>query len=155
MRSNAWRRRSARLGAGLLSLWLLGGCFAYVPARTEPAPGSRVRLLLNQPQEIRAGDLTANDVVEVTGEVISADSAAVLLSAFGMRARSGYEFVGTGETARVPRLNIAGVQQNRISPLRTAAIAALAVAAGAVFVSQVQSSRGGGTPGGGGGGGAN
>lgn len=146
-------RRAARPVAALLLASFLGGCFSYAPVSgTLPRPGARVKVELQTPQEFRAGDLTANDVVEVTGEVISADSSALVLSAFTLTSRSRAEHVTTGETTRVPRLNVASVRENRISPLRTAALTGLVVLGGAIFVSKVANPRGGGNTGGGHGG---
>ena len=141
------------VSAGLLLAAGLNGCFAYAPVNgAMPSPGARVKVALETPQEVRTGDLTANDVVEVTGELVSADSAALTLSAFQLISRSGYEHLASGETTRVPRLNVSAVQVNRINPLRTAAMAGLALLGGALFVSQIAPPRGGGGPGDGGGG---
>lgn len=139
--------------AGLLLALSLNGCFAYAPVNgAMPSPGSRVKVALDSPQEVRTGDITANDVVEVTGELVSADTAALVVSAFQLTSRSGYEHLASGETTRVPRLNISTVRVNRISPLRTAAMTGLALLGGALFISQVSPPRGGGGPGNGGGG---
>lgn len=140
-RATHWGSRS--LGA-VLSLFLLNGCFAYVPVRGEsPAPGARVQVQLNSPQEVRAGEVTANDVVEIRGEVVAADSVQLLLSAFGLTSRSGIEHLATGQTTPVPRLNIARIRESRISTLRTAALAGMALLGGTIFVATVANPRGG------------
>lgn len=157
MRSFLVGRRAVAGAAGAaVAMTLLSGCFAYVPV--EPAtlqPGDRVQVQLNETQPVRAGSVTANDVIEVTGELIALDSAALSLSAYYLRSPSGFEQAAVGETARIPALNIAAVRENRISPLRTAVVAALATAAGALFVTQVVDSPGGRDTGGNTGGGTN
>ncbi|MBW3656803.1 MAG: hypothetical protein KY444_11940 [Gemmatimonadetes bacterium] len=134
--------------AGLLLALGLNGCFTYAPVNgAMPGPGARVKVALENPQEVRTGDLTANDVVEVTGELISADTTALVVSAFQLTSRSGYEHLALGETTHVPRLNVSAVRVNRINPLRTAAMTGLALLGGALFVSQISPPRGGGGPG--------
>lgn len=149
MRSFLVCNRTVRGCVGAVAaVTMLSGCFAYVPVPRETLqPGDRVQIQLNETQAVRAGSVTANDVIEVTGELISSDSAAVNLSAYYLRSPSGFEQVAVGETARIPALNIAAVRENRLSPLRTMVVAALAVTAGAVFVTQVADLRGGGNPG--------
>lgn len=142
------RRAGIGVTGAAVAAALLSGCFAYVPVQREALqPGDRVQVQLNETQPVRAGSVTANDVIEVTGELISSDSAALSLSAYYLRSPSGYEHSGVGETARIPALNIAVVRENRLSPLRTAVVTALALTAGAVFVTQVADLRGGGNPG--------
>ncbi|HYW06276.1 MAG TPA: hypothetical protein VE913_04930 [Longimicrobium sp.] len=137
--------------AACLALFALNGCFSYVPMNgPDPLPGARVRVELRSPQQIRAGEVTANDVVSVIGEVISADTSLLVLSASQLTARSGYELSGGGETARLPRGNIVVVSQNRLSVLRTALVAGAIAVLGGTFASQVRASRGGGGGGGGG-----
>jgi hypothetical protein len=69
-------------------------------------------------------NLTANDVVLIEGEMIRAGADSVLVSARWLQARSGFDFSGTGETVRVPRINVAAIEQKRISLLKTAALTA-------------------------------
>lgn len=140
------------VAVALLLSFALGGCFAYAPVRGDmPRPGARVKVDLATPQEFRTGDITANEVVQITGEVVSADTAALVLSAFSFTSRTRFEQIAAGESARVPRLNIASVQENRLSTLRTAALAGMAFLAGALFVSEVANPRGRGGSGPGGG----
>lgn len=157
MRPFLVRSRAVRNVAGAaVAASLLSGCFAYVPVQRDTLQmGDRVQVQLNETQAVRAGSVTANDVIEVTGELISSDTAALTLSAYYLRSPSGYEQAAVGETARIPALNIAAVRENRLSPLRTAVVSALALAAGAVFVTQVADLRGGGNPGNPNGGGQN
>lgn len=102
---------------------LLTGCFSYVTTHDTPARASRVRVLLAAPTDFRLTDFTANEVVSAEGEMVQGDDHEIVLSVLDLRARSGYEFPGRGETLRIPRSNITTVQVNRISPIRTGLLA--------------------------------
>ncbi len=108
----------------LFSALLVSACYTYVPTSTAPQRASEVRLQLFQPGEFRLANLTANDVVLIEGEMIRAGADSVLVSARWLQARSGYEFVGSGETVRVPRPLVSVIETKKLSPFKTAALAA-------------------------------
>jgi hypothetical protein len=149
------RKRMARpVAAVLLSLSFLNGCFAYQTMNgASPRPGARVRVELREPQQVRLGELTANDVMAVIGEVVTEDSSQIVLSALSATTRSGFEHAANGETVRVARANVVAVGLNRVSVLRTAGLAGLVALGGAAFVSGVRAGRA--SNGGGGAGGGN
>lgn len=130
------------VAALLLSLSFLNGCFAYAPMNgVSPQPGTRVRVDLREPQQVRLGELTANDVVSVIGEVVSEDSSQIVLSVLSASTRSGFEHAANGETVRVARGNVQALARNRVSVLRTAALAGMVAVGGAAFVSGVRAGR--------------
>lgn len=136
----------------LLLASALNGCYSYVPSRTGiGGPGSRVRVYLTEPQSVRLTEISANDVVRITGEVVRADSSDLVLSAWLLNSRSGYEHVGRGETVAVPRRNVQAVDRNTLSAVRTAGlvgiVAMLGVLTGVALANGA--SRGEGPPGGG------
>ncbi len=147
------RKRMVRPAAALLlSLSFLNGCFAYAPMHgVSPQPGARVRVQLREPQQVRLGELTANDVMTVIGEVVTEDSSQIVISALSATTRSGFEHAANGETVRVARGNAAVVSINRVSVLRSAGLAGLVALGGAAFVSGVRAGRASGGGGGGGG----
>jgi hypothetical protein len=104
----------------LLLLFSLNGCYAYRPTYELQRRASEVRVRLSAPQDFRLIHLTASDVALVDGEVIRMGADSVLLSARWLKARSGYEFPGSGETVGVPRSNVAIIEKKHISPFRTA-----------------------------------
>jgi hypothetical protein len=148
------RKRVVRPAAALLlSMSFLNGCFAYAPMNgVSPRPGARVRVELREPQVVRLGELTANDVVTLIGEVVTEDSSQIVLSALSATTRSGFEHAANGETVRVARGNAVAVSANRVSVLRTAGLAGLVALGGAAFVSGVRAGRASNGGGGGGGG---
>lgn len=114
----------------LLVTFVLNGCYTYFPTQQIPDRGAKVRLELAQPQDVRLSEVTANDVVNLQGELAQVDSNRVVLSAFVLRSQSGYENIGRGESVSILRQNIASIRQSRISPLNTAGLVAIGVVIG-------------------------
>jgi hypothetical protein len=111
------------------------GCFSYVPLETGaggPALGDEIRAHLSQPDRVQLEHVAAENVIQVDGEFINWDDQRLVLSAFWVKANTGLEFRGVGETVVLNRTSIATVEKKKISPVGTAAIAAL-IAAVAIF----------------------
>lgn len=120
------------VGVMLLAAGGLTGCYTYVPTQDIPPQGRKVRIALSQPQDVRLSDITANDVVDVQGEVAAVDSSVVILSAYTLRSQSGYENLGKGESMQILRDNISSIRQSRIAPLNTAGLVAIGLLIGIV-----------------------
>lgn len=134
----------------VLLVFTLSGCFSYSPIDlSAPKQRDTVRATLSRPEDFRLAQYTANDVVRIDGEVIALDDSFLHLSAWALRARSGYQMAAQGETVRIPREALARVEQKQISPARSALVAGLAVLVGVVISVAVGGS--GGEEGGGGG----
>lgn len=120
----------------LLTVFACNACFSYAPAPAAgppPEQGTAVRVYLSEPQDVRLTEITGNDVVRIDGEIAAADADEMVLSAWWLHARSGYEFRGQGETVRVARENVARVERKRLSYLRSGGLVALGVLAGILF----------------------
>lgn len=129
----------------VLCLVALTGCYTYAPARGAPAVrGMSVRAQLAAPMDFRLTELTANNVVSVTGEVVRQDPDTLVLSAQWLRAQSGYQFPASGETIVIPADRLADVERRRISAVRSAAIVAAGALAGVLFVTILEGGGGGG-----------
>lgn len=141
--------RPALLLPGLL---LLSACYSYAPVQgAAPERGSRVRLHLTEPRDVRLMNVTGNEVVVVSGELIRMSADTALVSAYSLTSRSGYEFIATGETVRVPRSEIAFIQRRRISPLKSGLLAGAVALGTSLIAAAVESGDGdGGLPGTGG-----
>lgn len=133
---------------------LLSGCFTYAPTRDAPGQAARVRVTLSSPADFRLRDFTANEVVVAEGEVVRVEEERLVLSALELRARSGYEFIGQGETIAIPRSNVAVLETRRVSAWRSALVAGALVAV-MTLTEQLIGIGGGDDNGGGGGGGPN
>ncbi len=116
------------IAIALLLCTLLNGCFAYGPARSTPGQAARVRVQLASPADFRLAEFTANEVVVADGEMVRADEQELVMSVIRLQARSGYEFVGHGETITIPRSNIVSLQRKRIAPLQSALLMGAVVA---------------------------
>jgi hypothetical protein len=133
----------------ILLLSLLTGCFSYGPVGSVPvAPGTAVRARLNAPTDIRLTNVSVNNAVQVNGEVVSEERDTLGLSVFSLRALGGLEFPAAGETVRIARARIAGLERRRVDLLRSAALvgAVAAVASLAFSAFSTGSSSGGGGP---------
>jgi hypothetical protein len=129
------------------------GCFSYIPAAAPPSrQGERVRLHLSDPAEFRLSEITLNNVGALTGELVSSTGDELVLSVWALRSASGQEHSAAGETVRVDRSNVAGVERYRFSPLRSAILAGALIVGGVLFIGLVGGgdsggeSTGGGTP---------
>jgi hypothetical protein len=112
----------------LLLCSLLNGCFSYAAVQSTPGRAARVRVQLASPADFRLAEFTANEVVVADGEMVRADEQELVMSVLRLQARSGYEFVGRGETITIPRSNIVSLQRKRIAPLQSALLAGAVVA---------------------------
>jgi hypothetical protein len=134
-------------------------CYSYKPVNTSPAvsgsssgtaaavepteenpelkQGDRIRVHLSEPGDYELMDVVPRNVTLIDGELIRWTEDELLLSAWWMKAGSGLEFAGQGETVAVPGTAIGRVERRVVSVGKTAGIAVLiagAVAAlGVVF----------------------
>lgn len=131
---------------GFLSIALvltLTGCFHYVPVEEVPRQGTAVRTYLSRPISLELTEVTANNVMEVRGEVVSDGADRVLLSAFGLRSASDFQHVAAGETVAIPRDAIERMEEKRISFPRTALAGAVLAGAGYLVQLGLRSAIGG------------
>ncbi len=114
----------------LLTSWLPGGCYAYVPlaqpqvapaSQLQAAPAAQLRARLREGAELRLTSVTVNDVGTVEGELVSMNDTTLVVSATRVVARSGFEHLGEHATVQVPRANIASLEVRRLARGRTIA----------------------------------
>lgn len=107
-------------GLTALLLFALSGCFRYVPVNNQPLrQGESVRVELAVPGDYRLSQVSVNDVILVEGELIQMAPDTLAVSAWWVRARSGFEYPGAGETLRIPRGDIEALGKKRIAPAQT------------------------------------
>jgi hypothetical protein len=128
----------------------LTGCYSYAPAAGRELPrGTPVRARLSTPTDFRLTDLSVNNTVLLDGEVIRQDPDSLVLSAFSLRANTGYTLPAIGETVSIPTDRIAGIERRRFDALRSGLLVAAAAVGSALFFSALNSGGGGGSSGGG------
>jgi hypothetical protein len=108
------------------------GCHRYVPVETgsaRPEPGQQVRAHLNAPDRVRLTHVTAEDVVQINGELVEWDDGRVVLSAFWLKSSSGIEHRAVGETVALREDEIQTLEAKQVSVVLSAAVVVGAVAA--------------------------
>lgn len=141
------RRARSRTAAAVLALVATAGCFSYAPINGhEPAPrlGTEVRAHLSTPESFQLTNVTANNVVEVDGEVVRWEDERLVLSAWWLRALNGTEHRGIGETVNIPTSSLGTVERKRVSVAKTGALAGFGVLLAVLFNSALTSGAGGG-----------
>lgn len=138
------RTRSVSL---LLTVALLNGCYSYAPLRGDaPRPGERIRVYLEEPQDVRLTNVTANDVTLISGEAAGMNQEQLAVSAFVLTSQNGYENIGSGETALVRRDNVQAIERSQISATKTAGLVGIVVAIGALVTAAIASGSSQGNP---------
>jgi hypothetical protein len=130
------------------------GCHRYVPVEADgvrPETGQRVRAYLKEPDRVRLTHITAENVIQVNGELVEWDNGRVVISAFWLKASTGIEHRAVGETVALQESSLRAVEEKQISVALSAALAAAAVAGvlliGAAFGSLSGGGEGGNDPG--------
>lgn len=137
----------------LLVVYLAGltGCYSYVPAAgPELTLGTSVRARLSTPTDFRLTNLSVNNTVLIDGEVVRQGPDSLVISAFSLRAETGYTMPAIGETLAIPGGRIAAIERRRFDPLRSGLLVGLTAAASALLVGALDGGGGGGSTGGGG-----
>jgi hypothetical protein len=121
-----WRQFVGGLSAA--TLFLQGGCYAYLPMQTSvPATGQRIAVTLNDRGRYLLGDLLGSAVDKVDGLLVSADSVKVSLDVYRTTDIKGGTASWTGERVEVPRDAIIGYQSRQFSKRRTYTLVGVAV----------------------------
>ncbi len=146
-------RASRTVAAGVLLAMAPAatGCYSYVPldaAEPRPEIGHQVRAYLNQPDRVRLQHVTAENVIQVNGELVEWDNGRLLLSAFWVKSASGFEYNALGETVSLRDNDLNRVETKKINIPVTVGVVAVAVA-GAILLGSAFGTFGSGNEGGG------
>jgi hypothetical protein len=123
------RRHSAFIRAtALTALLSLVACQHYVPTTIEQTERpDRVRVHLSRPVSVELLDLTAHNATVIDGEVVSWSDDQLILSVWWIEAGGQSEYRGQGETAVIPRSDIASIESREISLVNTLMLAGVVV----------------------------
>jgi hypothetical protein len=109
------------------------GCYRYAPVETgtHPEPGQQVRAYLSEPDRVRLTHITAENVIQINGELVEWDNGRVVMSAFWLKSSAGVEHRAVGETVVVQEGSIGRMEAKRPS------VAASAALTGAIIVAAI------------------
>ena len=110
------------------------GCYRYTPVEADtprPQPGQQMRVYLNEPDRVRLTHITAENVVQINGELVEWDNGRVVMSAFWLKSSAGIEHRAVGETVVVQQSSVGAMEAKR------PAIAASIALTGALIVAAI------------------
>ena len=100
----------------LAMVLIFAGCYTYRPLSTPaPEPGSRVSAQLTGQGSFDLASQIGPDVLHVEGDVVEADSSGLELVVREVESYRGIRTDWQGETVRIPREALAGMQERRLS----------------------------------------
>lgn len=141
-------RRTRIRAVAIVLLVLLGanGCARYVatPLAQTLATGERVQIQFRNLRDVRMGEVTANDVRTLGGEVVDYRGDTLVVAAFTAVAANGYETLGPGASVAIHRDEIATVGVSRLSVARTAGLTAIFVGLTVLLATALKNVGGGG-----------
>lgn len=143
-----------RLGRGwvLVVLVPISACYVYPPVVTAPAPGTQLRLELDDRGRAGLGNLIGSSVASVQGVLQTVPDTAYTLKVTSVAYVNGQSNKWNGEPLTVPKVFVARTSERKLSQSRTYLTAA-AVAAGVAGFIVSRALHGSGTDGDGGHGG--
>lgn len=115
----------------LTAVWL-AGCYSYAPLQGPPSGverGTRLKIHLSRPVDVRMGDVGANNVVYLDAEMIDVEGDSLAVSVFQTTSQSGYQQEVNGRTGKVPLDAVGSIELRTFSAVKTLAAGALVVAA--------------------------
>jgi len=99
------------------------GCYAYVPVETDVAPtGERVALQITDQGRVGLADRLGPGVTRVEGLVTSTDSTDYVMSLFRIAQIGSGTSRWSGESVRVNRNYVGGVERRQLSRGKTALV---------------------------------
>jgi hypothetical protein len=143
-------RRSRRFTAGVVLL-LQVGCYTYVPARSQPDPGSRVTLQISDQGRVALGERVGSGVTRIEGILVGSQDGEYVMRVYEVGSLNGSSH-WTGERLDVRQEHVVGIQERHFSRAKTALAVGASVAGVLIFaITRGLLSRGGATvdPGGG------
>lgn len=131
-----------------LLLPMAAACYRYVSPKGGPASiarGERIRVSVSRPIEVDLGEISVNDAVLVSGELIEQkEDGSIVMSVIEAQSPSGAIRAGVGETLTIPADAIAAVEKRIVNAATTVLVViVIAGAATAIGVAALNSGSGG------------
>lgn len=106
------------------------GCYTYRPMPSPQLPvGARVSVQLTDDGARELGGMIGPNIEHVEGDLLEADSTALQLSVRQVENQRGISNNWNGERVRIPRRDVVGVQQRRLSVGGSALLGGIGAAA--------------------------
>lgn len=100
----------------LVAIAMLSGCYIYRPLATvDPPAGTRVAVALTEYGADTLARYVGPGITTLRGDVVTAESAGVILAVTSVTDRFGREQTWRGEQVLVPRPTVRSVQRSRFS----------------------------------------
>jgi hypothetical protein len=113
------------------ALLVVAGCYRYVPLATpQPQTGTYIAALLSDSGTAELADYLGPEVTSIDGRLVSSSAEELQISVSTVVARGGGESFWKGETVRVPRRLVSGIQERKLSGSRSGLVATIGLAAG-------------------------
>lgn len=147
-----WLSLAGRWCAAVVALPLLGGCYNLVPLMSlQPAPGTRVSVLLNDEGRTNTAQQIGPYTERIDGKLVQASESNYVVAVTDVVDIRGAHSKWTGETVPLPRRYVTMTYERRFSTPKTLVLLGVVTAG---FVALVTSfnlfgfggSGGGGTP---------
>jgi hypothetical protein len=123
-------QRFGRIGLAIV-LAAAAGCYRYVPLATpQPQSGTYITALLTDSGTAELADYLGPNVASVGGRLVSTSAEELQISVVNVASRAGAEAFWKGETVRVPRRLVSGIQERKLSGSRSSLVATIGLAAG-------------------------
>jgi len=118
------------VGAGVMALAWLSGCYTYVPVEsTTPLVGERVAFQITDHGRVGLAERMGTGVTVVEGRVLGMEGDQVVVSVLRVGQINGESSQWSGETVRFDRSYVARAEERQLSKTRTWLAAGLATVA--------------------------
>jgi hypothetical protein len=124
-------RRVRRFTAGVVLL-LQFGCYTYVPARSQPEPGSRVTLQISDQGRVALGERVGSGVTRIEGILVGSQDGDYVMRVYEVGSLNGNSH-WAGERVDVRQEHVVGIQERHFSKSRTALAVGASVAGVLIF----------------------
>jgi hypothetical protein len=139
--------RHVRLALSSAAIMTLPACYDYVPVTTAPPVGEIVAFEITDRGRVDLADRFGSGILRIEGRLMSAPTDQYVLAVSRITQINGDKATWNGETVRLNRAVVGGIENRRFSRGRTAIVAAVATAGVVGFIASryAASSSSGGT----------
>lgn len=124
-----WVSLAARWCVALVVLPALAGCYNLVPvASLQPAPGTKLSLVLNDEGRIHTAEQLGPSTMRIEGQLVQASESNYVLAVTDVVDILGAHSKWTGETVPLPRSYVMTTYEKKFSTPKTVLVVGMAAA---------------------------